>query len=209
MHHIRECTTCQHDKDEHNHPTSLLQPLPILECKWESISMDFIIGLPRTQGKDCIFVVVDHLSKFSHFYSITMEFSAYQVEELFFKEVFRLHGLPKTIVSDKENKFKSIFWKELFRLVGAELNPKTSYHLQTEGKIEIVNKQVEGYLWNYVAGKQKAWVKWIYLGEYCYNTTHHLSIGMSPFKAMYNYDPHSFVEIVFGDSRAPMDKEWI
>jgi hypothetical protein len=68
---------------------------------------------------------------------------------------------------------------------------------------------VEGYLRNYVSRQQKAWVKWLYLGEYCYNTTHHLSIGMSPFKALYNYEPLTFVEIVFGDSRAPMAKEWI
>jgi hypothetical protein len=72
-----------------------------------------------------------------------------------------------------------------------------------------VNKWVEGYLRNYVSGQQKAWVKWLYLGEYCYNTTHHMSIGMSPFKALYNYDPLTFVEIVFGDSRAPIAKEWI
>jgi transposase InsO family protein len=154
-------------------------------------------------------VVVDHLTKFAHFYAITMEYSASQVAELFFREVFRLHRLPKTIASDRDSKFMSIFWQELFRLVGTELTPSTSYHPQTNGKTEIVNKWVEGYLMNYVVGQQNAWVKWIYLGEYCHNTTHHLSIGMSPFKAMYSYDPLTFVEIVFGDSRSPMAKEWI
>jgi hypothetical protein len=114
--------------------TCLLQPLPIPERKWESISMDFITGLPKTQGKDCIFVVVDRLIKFSHFYTISMDYSASQVDELFFREVFRLHGLPKTIVSDMDNKFMSIFWQELFRLVGTELTPSTSYHPQTDGK---------------------------------------------------------------------------
>jgi hypothetical protein len=68
MHHVRECTTFQENKDEHTHPTGLLQPLPIPEHKWESISMDFITGLPKTQGKDCIFVVVDRLTKFAHFF---------------------------------------------------------------------------------------------------------------------------------------------
>jgi hypothetical protein len=103
----------------------------------------------------------------------------------------------------------SIFWQELFRLVGTELTPNTSYHPQTDGKTEIVNKCVEGYLRNYISGQQKAWVKWIYLGEYCYNTTHHMSIGMSPFRDLYSYDPLTFVEIVFGDNRAPISKEWI
>jgi hypothetical protein len=93
--------------------------------------------------------------------------------------------------------------------VGTECTPNTSYHSQTDGQTEIVNKWLEGYLRNYVSGKQKAWVKWIYLGENCYNTTHHMFIGMSPFKALYNYDPFTFFEIVFGDSRARITKEWI
>jgi hypothetical protein len=109
MRHIKECTTCQGNKDEHTHPTGLLQPLPILEHKWESISMDFITGLPKAQGKDCIFVVVDRLTKFSHFFAIATDFSASQVEDLFFREIFRLHGLPKTIVSDRDNRFMSTF----------------------------------------------------------------------------------------------------
>jgi hypothetical protein len=74
MSHIKECTTCQENKDEHTHPAGLLQPLPIPEHKWESISMDFITGLPRAQGKDCIFVVVDRLTKFAHFFSIATDF---------------------------------------------------------------------------------------------------------------------------------------
>lgn len=89
------------------------------------------------------------------------------------------------------------------------MTPSMSYHPKTDGQTKIVNKWVEGYLQNYVTGQQKAWVKWLYLGEYCYNTTHHMSIGMSPFKALYNYETLTFVEIMFGDSRAPMEKEWI
>jgi hypothetical protein len=122
MKHVKECTTCQENKDEHTHPAGLLQPLPIPEHKWESISMDFITGLPRAQGKDCIFMVVDRLTKFSHFFPIATDFSAAQVAELFFREVFRLHGLPKTIISDRDNRFMSTFWQELFRLVGTDID---------------------------------------------------------------------------------------
>jgi len=167
--------------------------------------MYFITILPKTQGKDCIFVVVDRLTKFAHFFAISMDFSASQVEYLFFREVFRLHGLPKTIVSDRDSRFMSIFWQELFQLVGIVLTPSTRYHPQTDGQTEIVNKWVEGYLRNYVSGQQKAWVRWIYLGEYCYNTIRHMSIGMSPFKYLYNYEPLNFVEILFGDNRDPID----
>lgn len=76
--------------------------------------MDFITGLLRVQGKDCIFVVVDRLTKYAHFFAVPTDFTASQVAELFFREVFRLHGLPKTIVSDWDNRFLSIFWQELF-----------------------------------------------------------------------------------------------
>jgi hypothetical protein len=168
--------------------------------------MDFITRLYKTQGKDCIFLVVDRLTKFSHFFTISMEFSSSQVADLFFKEIFRLHGIPNMIVSDRDNRFMSIFWQELFWLVGIDLTPNTSYHPHTDRKTEIMRKWVEGYLCNYVSGQQKAWFKWIYLGEYCYNTTHHMSIGMSPFRALYSYDPLTFFEVVFGDSRAPIAK---
>ena len=96
--------------------------------------MDFITGLPRVQGKDCIYVVVDRLTKFAHFFSIPMDYSVAQVAELFFKEIFCLHGLPKTIVSDREIRFMGGFWQELFRLVGTDLTPSTSYHPQMDGQ---------------------------------------------------------------------------
>jgi hypothetical protein len=94
LNHVKECTTCQENKDEHTHPTRLLQTLPIPENKWERISMDFIIGFPRVHGKDCIFLVVDRLTKFAHFFSIATDYNATQVAELFFKEVFRLYPKP-------------------------------------------------------------------------------------------------------------------
>ena len=159
--------------------------------------------------RDNIFVVVDQLTKYAHFFAIPTEYRASQVAELFFREIFRLHGLPKNIVSDKDNRFMSAFWQELFRLISTELTPSTSYHPQTDGQTEIVNKWVEGYLRNYVAGQQRAWIRWLHLGEYCYNTTHHMSIGMSPFRALYGYDAPSFVEMAFGESRAPKAKDWI
>jgi hypothetical protein len=126
MSHIKECNTFLANKYEHTHPTGLLQPLPVLKHKWESISMDFITRFPKDQGKDYIFVVVDILMKFAHFFSIATNYSATQVIDLFFREIFRLHGFPKTIVSDRDNRFLNTFWQELFRLVGITLTPSTS-----------------------------------------------------------------------------------
>ena len=128
---------------------------------------------------------------------------------MFFWDVFRLHGLPKTIVSDRDSRFMGRFWKELFRLVGTNLTPSTSYHPQTDGPTEIVNNWIEGYLWNYVSGQQRAWIKWLHLGEYCYNTTYHMSIEMSPFRALYGYDAITFAELIFGNNWAPKAKDWI
>jgi hypothetical protein len=144
--------------------------------------------------------VVDRLTKFSHFYVIPTKYNVVQVVELFFREVFRLHGLPRNIVNDRDSRFMGTFYRELFRLVGTELTPNTSYHPQTDGQTEIVNKWVEGYLRNYVGGQQRTWVKWLHLGEHCYNTTFHMSIG---------YDAPTLVDLVFGESRAPKAKDWI
>jgi hypothetical protein len=126
---------------------------------------------------------------------------------LTYREVFRDHGLPRNIVSDKDNRFIGTFWRELFRLVGTELTPSTSYHSQTDGQIEIVNKWVEGYLRNYVSEQQRTWVRWLHLGEHFYNTTFHMSIGMTPFHALYDYDAPTLIDLVFGESGAPKAKD--
>jgi hypothetical protein len=133
MRHINECVTCHQNKLEHALLAKLLQPLPNPEQKWESISMD-------------------KLTKFAHFYTISTEYNTVQVAELFFREVFRLYGLLMNIISDRDSRFIGTFWRELFRLVGTELTPSTSYHPQIDGQTEIFNKWVEGYLRNYVGG---------------------------------------------------------
>ena len=115
--------------------------------------MDFITGLPKVQGQDCLYVVVDKLTKFAHFFSISSDYLAAQVAELFFREVFKLHGLPKTIVSDRDSRFTGAFWQELIRLAGTKLATSTSYHPQSDGQTKIVNRWIEGYLKNYVTGQ--------------------------------------------------------
>jgi hypothetical protein len=131
------------------------------------------------------------------------------VAELFSREVFRLHGLLRYIVNDRDSRFLSAFWQELFKLVGTNLTSSTNYHPQTNSQTEIVNKRIEGYLCNYVSRQQRTWLKWLHLGEHCYNTTYHMSIGMTPFRALYGYDAPSFVDLAFGDSMALKAKDWI
>ena len=94
-------------------------------------------------------------------------------------------------------------------MAGTELSLSTSYHPQTDGQTEIVNKWLKGYLRNYVSPQQRVWVKWIHLKEYCYNTTYHMSIRIIPFKALYGHEPLSFLDAMLGDSRAPKAKDWL
>jgi hypothetical protein len=137
---ITRCMECQKVKDEHRHPTSLLQPLPILENKWEVITMDFIIGLPRTNKKhDSIMVVVDKLTKATHFVPMKTTQTTTNIAEIFMKEIARLHGIPGIIVLDIDTNFTSNFWRGMFEGFGTNLNFSTTYHPQIDGKIERVN----------------------------------------------------------------------
>ena len=113
---ISKCFKCQQVKTEHQHLASLLQPLPIPNWKWEIISLDFITGLPRNQNhNDSIMVVVDKLSKEAHFVPVKTSHKATNIAEIFMKQIFRLHGIPKVIISDRDPKFTWNFWKYLFK----------------------------------------------------------------------------------------------
>ena len=126
--HIRCCEVCQRTNSDNSKPTGLLQPLPIPNRPWLDINMDFIEGLPKSHGQDIILVVVDRLTKFVHFFSLHHPFIAAKVATVFMQGVFKLHGMPKSIVSDRGVVFTTAFWRELFRLQGTELAMSLAYH---------------------------------------------------------------------------------
>ena len=126
---IMKCQECQLFKAEHQNPSGLLQPLPIPEWKWEIIGMDFIIGLPKSKKQnDSIIIVIDKLSKVVHFIPVKSTYKAVNIADIFLKEIFRLHGIPKAIILDQYVKFIGKFWRSLFSGLETQLNFSTAYH---------------------------------------------------------------------------------
>lgn len=176
-----------------NSPSGLLQPLPIPSQVWEDLTMDFIEGLPRSNGFDTVVVVVDGFTKFAHFLPLKHPFNASSVASVFVKEIVRLHRFPSTIVSDRDKVFMSNFWRELFRLQGTALLRSTTYHPQMDGQSEIVNKVVETYLRCFIQGNPRKWVYWLAWTEFWHNTSYHTTTKCTPFKELYGRDPPRLV----------------
>lgn len=151
-------------------PYGLLQPFPTPTQVWEDISMDFITNLPLSSNKTIIWVVVDRLTKFAHFIGLPTGFSAAHLASVFMIEIYRLHGTPKTIVSDRDRVFISKFWKELFKSLGTTLAFSSAYHPQTDDQTEVLNRCLETYLRCFVSDAPQQWTKYLPLAEHWYNT---------------------------------------
>jgi hypothetical protein len=164
--------------------------LPIPEGSWTNVSIDFVLGLPRTQkGNDSIFVVVDHFSKMVHFIACKKTVDAVNVAQLYFREVYRLHGLPLSIVSDRETRFLSHFWQCLWQLSHTKLDFSNAYHPQTDGQTEVVNRSLGALLQSLVGENLKSWDQQLYKAEFAYNRLVNRSTGLSPFTIIYGSNP--------------------
>ncbi|KAL0539537.1 hypothetical protein IC582_023752 [Cucumis melo] len=178
--HCESCITCERNKSLALSPAGLLIPLEIPHQVWSDISMDFIDGLPKAKGCDVILVVVDRLSKYSHFLALKHPYTAKSVAEIFVKEIVRLHRFPTSIVSDQDKVFLSHLWNELFKMAGTKLSKSTTYHPQTDGQTEVVNRGLETYLRCFCSERPREWILRLPWAEYWYNTTYQESTGYVP-----------------------------
>ena len=148
--------------------------------------MDFVVGLPRTpNGFDSIWVVVDRLTKSAHFIPINIRFSLEKLTSLYISEIVILHGVPYSIVSDRDSKLTSRFWKSLNRALGTKLRLSLAYHPQTDGQIEHTIQSLEELLRVCVLEQTGSWESFLPLIEFTNNNSFHSTIGMAPYKALY------------------------
>ncbi|KAK1664911.1 hypothetical protein QYE76_053070, partial [Lolium multiflorum] len=192
----RRCTTCLQAKSTSN-PYGLYMPLPIPYAPWSDISMDFVLGLPRTKhGHDSIFVVVDRFSKMAHFIPCHKSDDASHIASLFFREVVRLHGIPASIVSDRDVKFMSYLWKSLMAKFGVKLLFSSSSHPQTDGQTEVVNRSLSTLLRTLVKTNLKSWEDCLPHAEFAYNRAKHSTTSRSPFMIVYGFEPPTALDIL-------------
>jgi len=165
--------------------------MPIPDTPWEAISLEFITNLPKSKGYDSILVIVCYLSRMAHFIPTHTTADAVQVDELFTEHVFKLHGLPKIIISDRDPKFTSKFWKSLFKTLETQLRFSTAFHPESDGQTERLNQTLEIMLRHYVDERPSAWTKYLPIVEFPYNSTKHSATDRSLFSLVSGKDPDS------------------
>lgn len=183
---VSECDTYQRIKASHLKAAAALQPLPIPAWKWDDISMDFIVGLPHTsRHHDSIWVIVDRLTKTAHFLPVHTTYPTKRYAELYMDRIVCLHGIPRTIISDRGAQFIARFWEQLQDSLGTKLIRSSAYHPQTDGQTERVNQILEDMLSACVIHYGKSWDKCLSLAEFSYNNSYQSSLKMAPFEALY------------------------
>ncbi|GJS13311.1 reverse transcriptase domain-containing protein [Tanacetum coccineum] len=183
---VSKCLTCAKVKAEHKRPSSLLVQPQIPEWKWDNITMDFVIKLPKSsQGYDTIWVIVDRLTKSAIFMPMRETDSLDKLARVYLKEVITKHGIPVSIICDRDPRFSSNFWKSLQNALGTSLDMSTAYHLETDGQSERTIQTLKDMLRACIIDFGNGWVKHLPLVEFSYNNSYHASIKAAPFEALY------------------------
>ncbi|GJR39997.1 putative reverse transcriptase domain-containing protein [Tanacetum coccineum] len=200
---VSKCLTCLRVKAEHQKPSGLLVQPAIPQWKWENITMDFVTKLPRTQsGNDTIWVVVDRLTKSAHFLPMRETDPMDKLAKLYLKEVVTRHGIPVSIICDRDPRFTSNFWRSFQKAMGTRLDMSTAYHPETDGQSERTIQTLEDMLRACVIDFGNGWEGHLPLIEFSYNNSYHASIKAAPFEALYGRkcrSPVCWAEV--GDAR--------
>jgi hypothetical protein len=182
---VKTCPKCQMFKTENQAPKGLRQAIPVPTAKWEQITTDLVTDLPESHGFTAVAVFIDRLTKFVIFVPCRKELDAVGYARLFFDNVFRQSGLPRAIISDRDPRFLSRFWQELFRLLGTQLRMSTAYHPETDGQSEVSIRTLENFLRPYVEQHPEEWSTYLPLAEFAVRNAINVSTGYSPFYLMY------------------------
>ena len=187
---VLSCPSCQRNKPQSGKTPGLLQPLPVPANPWDSISMDYVVALPKTEGGyDAVLVLVDRLTKMVHLAPTVTTCTAEHTARLFFDNVVRLHGVPRNVVSDRDAKFTSKFWGSLSELLGMKVNMSTAYHPQSDGQTERMNRTLGDMLRNFAGRNPLNWDTYLTAAEFAMNNAVNRSTGQSPFFLNYGFHP--------------------
>ena len=212
LQYVKDCGICQRNKHSNTRPHGLLQPLQVPAFRWESVSMDFITQLPQTKhGYDAIMVFVDRLSKMVHFAATTTDVNAEETAKIFRHEVFRLHGMSRQVVSDRDTRFTSHFWRETMALLGVNQALSTAFHPQTDGQTERTNRILEDMLRYYVNPMLNDWDEYLDAVEFAVNNAWQESIKTTPLLLNYGQRPLTPTDIALQTkvpSASKFAKQW-
>ena len=191
---IKACQKCQRAKPDRTKRAAPLHPHDVPGGPWEIISVDLMGPLPESQGYDMIMVVVDRFSKYTYFLPTNATVTSKGIAKLFISHVFRDHGFPIKVISDRGTQFVSQFIKELYKALGIKGNPSMAYHPQTDGQTERVNQEVKEFLTIFVNNKQDDWSEWLPIAQFCHNDRQHSATKHSPFFLNYRRHPRKGIE---------------
>ncbi|OBS16093.1 hypothetical protein FPOA_27763 [Fusarium poae] len=186
---VKNCHTCRRANPAREAKQGVLKPLPIPERAWQHVSMDFITHLPPSEGNDAILIIACRLTKMRHIIACKGTCDAEDAAHYYLKEVWKLHGLPQTIVSDRGPQFVAEFWQKLTKQLSISSLLSTAYHPETDGQTERLNAVLEQYLRAYVSYLQDDWNRWLPLAEFAANSLKSETTGVSPFFANYGFHP--------------------
>jgi hypothetical protein len=170
--------------------------------------MDFVDGFPKVGGKAVILTVVDRLSKYAHFIALAHPYTATTVAKAFFKHIIKLHGVPASIVSNRDPIFTSSVWRELNRLYGTTLWTSSTLRPQTDGQSEVTKRIITVYLRCLAGDRLKSWLRWLPWAKYCYNTSYQMAMKATPFEVVYSRAPPALLLAPLGSTRmAAVDRQ--